>query len=292
MISVVIPVYNVEKYLKRCLGSLLAQTWSDWEALCVDDGSSDASLAILEEYAARDGRIKVFHRSNGGAAKARNFALDKVEGEYLMLLDSDDFIHPQTMELCMYMAHRDSSDLVTYTYNHRYRTVTLLRQMLHLGDPRVKFAKYVPSEVETIVSDNIFDWATEYSKPKDIDPKWAIKHCHPVRCIYRTEAIRGMRFTEGIIYEDFPWWSEMLLRVKKVTIMRLPLYYYYPNFKGYILSSSEDYRIDSLKCAIAAAEAVYNAQATPQQLEAWRRNFLSAVTAKLEKKIRKAENKR
>ena len=96
-ISVIIPVYNVEKYLGRCLDSLLAQTWTDWEALCVDDGSRDASGTILDSYAGRDSRFRVVHVENGGASHARNIALDMVGGEFLMLLDSDDFIHPQTM---------------------------------------------------------------------------------------------------------------------------------------------------------------------------------------------------
>ena len=94
-ISVIIPVYNTEAYLKRCLDSLLGQSFPDWEAVCVDDGSTDASPAILDGYASRDRRFRVIHKQNEGASAARNTALTLVRGEYTLLMDSDDFLHPQ-----------------------------------------------------------------------------------------------------------------------------------------------------------------------------------------------------
>ena len=98
-ISVIIPVYNVEKYLRRCLDSVLNQTFSDWQAICVNDGSPDASDKILAEYAARDPRFVVVTKENGGLSDARNAGMEHATGEYIMYLDSDDFIHPQTMEI-------------------------------------------------------------------------------------------------------------------------------------------------------------------------------------------------
>lgn len=285
-ISVIIPVYNVEKYLGRCLDSLLAQTWTDWEALCVDDGSRDASGTILDSYAGRDSRFRVVHVDNGGTSHARNIALDMVGGEFLMLLDSDDFIHPQTMELCMYFARRDSSDLVTFTYHHPYRTLTSALQFLHLPEYKPKFKKYDPSKVETRVTENVFEYATEYSKPDDIDRTWAVKHCHPVRCMYRMEIMDNLRFIEGIIYEDFPWWSSVLFRTRKMTIMRLPLYYYYPNFKGAIISSGNRYKIESLKKALAAAEQICNSEIDSYKIERWKKHFLTPFRSKLEKKLK------
>ncbi len=75
-VSVIVPVYNTEKYLRRCLDSILAQTFTDWECLIIDDGSTDASPAICDEYAARDSRFRVFHKANGGVSSARNVGLD------------------------------------------------------------------------------------------------------------------------------------------------------------------------------------------------------------------------
>lgn len=101
MISVIIPVYNAEKYLPQCLDSLLKQTYTDFEAVCVDDGSTDGSLEILQEYAAKDARIKVFPRPNRGCSAARNLGLDKVCGEYVTFLDADDLLHSQFLEIML-----------------------------------------------------------------------------------------------------------------------------------------------------------------------------------------------
>ena len=89
-VSVVLPVYNVENYLKECLDSLVEQTYKDIEIICVDDGSSDSSLKILKEYAVIDNRIIVLEQKNQGAAVARNFGLSVATGEYVSFLDSDD----------------------------------------------------------------------------------------------------------------------------------------------------------------------------------------------------------
>lgn len=91
-ISVVIPVYNTEKYLKRCIDSVVAQSFTDWELILVDDGSYDNSGKICDDYAARDKRIMVKHQKNGGVSKARNIGLGSATGEYVTFLDSDDWL--------------------------------------------------------------------------------------------------------------------------------------------------------------------------------------------------------
>lgn len=91
-ISVIVPVYNTEKYLPRCIESVLAQTFVDWEMLLIDDGSTDASGSICDEYAAKDERIRVFHKENGGVSSARNLGLDNARGEWITFVDADDYI--------------------------------------------------------------------------------------------------------------------------------------------------------------------------------------------------------
>ena len=98
MFSIVIPVYNVAPYLRECLDSLLAQTCADWEAVCVDDGSTDSSGAILDEYAANDSRFVVVHQENRGVSAARNKGLDIAKGEWLVFLDGDDAASIQLIE--------------------------------------------------------------------------------------------------------------------------------------------------------------------------------------------------
>ena len=92
MISIIVPVYNTEKYLHRCIDSVLAQTYQDFELLLIDDGSKDSSGAICDEYAAQDTRVRVFHKENGGVSSARNVGLDLAQGEWVTFVDSDDYI--------------------------------------------------------------------------------------------------------------------------------------------------------------------------------------------------------
>ena len=98
-VSIIVPVYNVEKYLRRCLDSLLAQTFRDIEIICVDDGSTDGGPQILDEYACKDSWIKVLHQRNGGLSSARNTGLAHTNSPYVMFLDSDDEFHPEMCEL-------------------------------------------------------------------------------------------------------------------------------------------------------------------------------------------------
>ena len=91
-ISIIIPIYNVEKYLSRCLGSVEKQTFKDFEVIMVDDGSTDGSAGIAKEFAKRDERFKFFSRENLGASKTRNFAMEQATGEYISFIDSDDYV--------------------------------------------------------------------------------------------------------------------------------------------------------------------------------------------------------
>lgn len=97
-VSVIVPVYNVNMYLRRCLDSILNQTFSDFELILVDDGSTDNSLAICEEYAATDKRIRVYTKVNEGVSVARNFGVSKASGDYIIFIDSDDFVADQYLE--------------------------------------------------------------------------------------------------------------------------------------------------------------------------------------------------
>lgn len=98
MISIIVPIYNVEKYLRCCLDSILAQTYSDFELLLIDDGSADDSGRICEEYASTDSRIKVYHKINGGVSSARNLGLEKARGEWITFVDSDDWLESGYLE--------------------------------------------------------------------------------------------------------------------------------------------------------------------------------------------------
>lgn len=116
MVSVIVPVYNVERYLPSCIESVLRQTYSDWELLLVDDGSTDRSGRICDEYAEQNSRIRVFHKENGGVSSARNLALDQMRGDFCIMLDSDDLIHPSLLEDTLQIIQDTQTDAVIYGY--------------------------------------------------------------------------------------------------------------------------------------------------------------------------------
>jgi len=110
-ISVIVPVYNVEKYLARCIDSILAQTFADFECILIDDGSSDNSPAICDEYAKKDDRIKVIHKENGGVSSARNTGLDVAQGEWITFIDSDDWVENNILDLLLNNAVKNNCDM-------------------------------------------------------------------------------------------------------------------------------------------------------------------------------------
>lgn len=127
MISVIVAIYNEEKYLRQCLDSIMCQTYRNLEIICVNDGSTDTSLEILEEYAAQDDRIQIFTKENEGlgGASARNFGLDKATGEYVSILDSDDFFEPDMLDKAFHKAQETDADIVVfggYEYDDKSQT--------------------------------------------------------------------------------------------------------------------------------------------------------------------------
>lgn len=113
-VSIIVPVYNVEKYVGQCLDSLLNQTFKEFEIICIDDGSTDQSLQILEYYEKRDFRIIVVNQNNKGAGAARNFGLQFAKGKYIFFLDADDFFEPKMLETCVKAMDEEQSDIVIY----------------------------------------------------------------------------------------------------------------------------------------------------------------------------------
>jgi len=106
-ISIIVPVYNAEKYLHQCVDSILAQTYTDFEVLLINDGSKDGSGAICDEYAAKDDRVRVFHKENGGVSSARNMGLDNARGEWIYFPDADDELYPNALEILLSGVEKD-----------------------------------------------------------------------------------------------------------------------------------------------------------------------------------------
>lgn len=137
-ISVIVPVYNVGKYLQECIESVIAQSFSEWELLLVDDGSTDGSGAVCDEYAQKDKRIRVFHKENRGVSSARNLGLDNAQGEWIAFLDGDDYFPKETLKILHDEARASKADLVIGSVLH------LISRSLYYRD------KDLPSNISDI----------------------------------------------------------------------------------------------------------------------------------------------
>lgn len=115
-ISVIVPVYNVEEYLVECIDSILGQTFEEFELILVDDGATDGSGTICDMYAAKDQRIKVLHKKNGGLSSARNAGIESALGEYIAFIDSDDVVHPDYLKDMVFIAEKEGADLVACSF--------------------------------------------------------------------------------------------------------------------------------------------------------------------------------
>jgi glycosyltransferase involved in cell wall biosynthesis len=116
LISVIVPIYKTEKYIRRCVDSILMQTYKNLEIILVDDGSPDKCPEICDEYAKKDNRVKVIHKQNGGLASARTAGLDMATGCYIGTVDSDDWIENQTYETAMAIMQKHNPDLIKWCY--------------------------------------------------------------------------------------------------------------------------------------------------------------------------------
>lgn len=126
LISVIIPVYKAEKFISRCIDSILSQTYCDWELILVDDGSPDNSWKICDGYAEKDKRIKVIHKQNGGVSDARQAGLDVAKGEYIIHADPDDWVEPKMLEELLHKAEEENADMVICDVIWEYGTFSEL----------------------------------------------------------------------------------------------------------------------------------------------------------------------
>ena len=278
-ISIIIPMWGVEKYLRRCLDSVQNQTFKDWQAICVDDGSPDKSGEIAEEYAKKDKRFVVVHKENGGLSDARNAGMPYADADYIMYLDSDDFIHPQTMEIAYRAIKDNKSDIASFSYDRFYRPQLMVRHFLHFNTDNVApfgiRKKYNVDKLKTKTVDDVFELATERSHNKsNPNRKWLIKHCQVWKNIYKKSLIQDTPFIKGILFEDFPWWSAVMLKKPRITVVPLPLYYYIPNFGGIVLSAKQLRIMKSLCTGIKNSYKLYADHADEDQMKKWQSQFM------------------
>ena len=296
-ISVIIPVYNVEKYLRRCLDSVLAQTFTDWEAICVNDGSPDNSAQILAEYAERDPRFKIVTKENGGLSDARNAGMAVAKGTFINFLDSDDLIHPQTFEIAYALVEQEEADIVSWYKDPLFRPLLLVRHALGFNIdktmPRGLKRRFSLDKVLYQTTDDIFAHVTEYSHTAI---EYPIKHFYVWRHLLRRSLVQDVLFLKGVIFEDFPWWSEVILKNPRTVITDLPFYYYFPNIGSIDRSSSRAKKIKNWIQGLEHIYQIYEERATPRQKKYWQRECMWAMIAnriayKLEQRVTDPEDR-
>lgn len=194
LVSVIVPVYNVEPFLRQCLQSVLDQTYPNWELILVDDGSTDQSGEICEQYKAKDSRVSVFHTANRGVSHARNFGLDHAAGEWISFLDSDDFVSPRALEV--FLRHSEGVDVVASSIK---------------GFPEPKTYPSLSAMGNDFVPFFLFDHSTCWNK------------------LYRKERLTA-RFDERLRhYEDLYFFFDQLRLCDGIRLIPDQLYYYRRN---------------------------------------------------------------
>ena len=226
LISIIIPVYNVEKYLSECIDSVLCQTYEKFELILVDDGSSDNSGKVCDEYEEKDNRVRVIHKENGGVSSARNVGLDNSKGEYITFIDSDDTVDSQYLELM-------HNDIVAKKSDACY-----CRLCLFDDDSKIKVNSFLPKE------SNLSGKRKEKFLRKFFRGKYGYSSC---KILYSKSVLENVRFDERIRFnEDFLFTLNAVLKCKSISSIDKVLYNYRKNpssaTKKYISNFLQNYQ--------------------------------------------------
>ena len=219
--SILIPVYNVEKYLRECLDSLLHQSFLDWEAICVNDGSSDGSAAILEDYASKDSRISVISQANGGLPVARNTGLDVAKGDYILFLDSDDWLEPDALKILS--ENLQEEDLLCF-------------------NGRRVFEESGQFEDADQLRSEVYETGWDYYSRNALCHRHFAFVCVVLRCYRRAYLLNnGLRFKPGIYHEDNLFTPLACYYAKAVKVIPDVLYDYRVRESSIMTSRSLDH---------------------------------------------------
>lgn len=214
LISVIVPVYNVEKYLNRCVDSIINQTYSNLEIILIDDGSTDTSGQICDEYKEKDERVYVIHQINGGLSVARNTGIDNANGNYLTFVDSDDLIHPQYIETLYKVIKKDNSDIVIADYE-RFDEFNKIDLEINDG---TKYESNLLSNNEILTS-----FIQLKNNSRFVSSCWKL---------FKKEVIGNIRFPKGRLFEDEFTVYKFIYNANKISIIDKILYFYYVNPKS------------------------------------------------------------
>ena len=204
-ISVIVPVYRVEKYLPACIDSILNQTFTDFELILVDDGSPDRCPEICDEVARRDARVRVIHQANAGLSAARNAGIEAAHGAWLSFVDSDDYIAPHFCEKLYQTAQRTNADCVMCSVQNVDESGKLIDSALMRVADEVKTGQEV---LQKIGRDDVTPYLTAWNK------------------LYRRKLFNTLRYPAGRQHEDVFVFAELFCQVQRAVCVAEPLYFY------------------------------------------------------------------
>lgn len=217
LLSIIVPVYDVERYLPKCMDSILAQTFTDFELILVDDGSPDNCPALCDAAAAKDARIRVIHQKNGGLSAARNAGLDAARGAWIGFVDSDDYIAPEMYEAMYHAVQSTGADLALCDY----------AEVDEAGAPCQSM--HIRLEKKDFTGRDLLKNATDST----IQPAW--------NKLYRRDVFAQLRYPEGKLNEDLFLIPEICLNTQKAVVVPKALYYYVQR-GGSIMSGNKTLR--------------------------------------------------
>lgn len=226
-ISVIVPVYNLADYLPACLDSLIGQTYRNLEILVVDDGSNDASWSIIQAYADNDSRIVPLHKTNGGAASARNWALERMTGDLLTFVDGDDRLASDTLECLVGKFEEDALDWVEFP-------VVRVNAAGELLESAKDYGCFMPDAEEEFTREHFM----AYFKAHRLSEL-------ACACLYRTASVGHLRFPEHYYYEDSFYFTDVLCATGKGALSTLGSYQYVERANSSQLTTLTRKRLES-----------------------------------------------
>ncbi len=241
VVSIVVPIYKVEKYLRQCVDSLLGQSLADIEVILVDDGSPDACPAIVDEYAAKDARVVAIHQANGGYGKAVNAGIARATAPYIGIIESDDWVEPTMYEKLHSRAVETGADLVKCMFWKYDSTAPADQQdtlWIHKAQDlrQAPDAPFAPAEWQPLFFYHASLWSN----------------------LYRAELLRAVPFIEtaGAAYQDFPFIMEIYARARSIAVLKEPLLHYRMEPGQDSSSMGNDHRLLRMPAMTTAAREV------------------------------------
>lgn len=265
LLSIIVPVYKVEKYLDHCIASIRAQTYTNLEIILVDDGSPDACPGICDEAARQDGRIRVIHKKNGGLSDARNAGLDVARGQYIGFVDSDDYIAPPMYETLLKAALTNEADMAFCNYTS-VREEGFYLQYLVDADRRYSKAEFIEYLTEPVGGYLVVVWNK----------------------LYKREIFENLRFPLGKQHEDQFLFHYIVGRCQVIVAVKAPLYYYRLYRDGSIMAKG--FSVKSMDNGEALIDGYYYAKR--HKYLAWKNYYVRILSQEMEHWIEHIEESR